>query len=310
MNILIIGLGSIAHKHIHALKQIVPDAKIFALRSATSANMVEGVENIFTLNQIEQRPDFAIIATPTCLHLESIKQCLKLGIPMMIEKPLLHELQPALDFEEELADKNLITYVACNLRFHPMIAFLKSFLSEQKMRINEVNVYCGSYLPDWRPGKDFRTLYSANPEMGGGVHIDLIHEIDYVFWLWGKPHETIGLKRNTSSLQIKAIDFAAYHLFYEQFTANITLNYYRKDLKRNIEIVFDNETWNADLVKCEIISSTGKVIFSSPQYKIADTYFEQMKYFIECINENKKPMNSYHEALEVLSIALQHGKTY
>lgn len=309
MNILIIGLGSIARKHIQALKLVISGARIYALRSAEAGDSVEGVENIFNLEDIPGKPAFVIISSPTYLHLESIRKCMQLEIPMMIEKPLLHELQPALDFEPELAEKNIITYVACNLRFHPAITFLKSFITEHIPKINEVNVYCGSYLPDWRPGKDFRTLYSANPEMGGGVHIDLIHEIDYVYWLWGKPHKTIGIERNKSTLQIKATDFAAYHLLYEQFTANITLNYYRRDTKRTIEIVFDNETWKADLIKCEIISNTGQVIFSNPQYRMIDTYIDQIKYFIQCIDGNRKPMNSYHEALEVLTIALQYGKT-
>lgn len=309
MNVLIIGLGSIARKHIQALQQVVPGVRIYALRSAEATDSVNGVKNIFNVDDMPGKPAFAIISSPTYLHLESIRKCMHLETPLMIEKPLLHELQPALDFEPELAEKKLMTYVACNLRFHPLIAFLKSFITRQKPQINEVNVYCGSYLPDWRPGKDFRTLYSANPEMGGGVHIDLIHEIDYVFWLWGKPHDTIGIKRNTSALHIKAMDFAAYHLLYEKFTANIILNYYRRDLKRNIEIIFDNETWNADLVKCEIVSNTGQVIFSNPQYSILHTYVDQMKYFIQCIEGYKEPMNSYHEALEVLTIALHHGKT-
>lgn len=310
MNVLIIGLGSIAHKHIQALQQIQPDVRIFALRSSANAECVKGVENILSIEKLAHQPDFAIISTPTYLHLESINQCMKLGIPLMIEKPLLHELQPALNFEPVLATQNITTYIACNLRFHPLIVFLKSYITEHQPRINEVNVYCGSYLPDWRPGKDFRTMYSANPEMGGGVHIDLIHEIDYVYWLWGKPAETISFSRNVSSLQIEAKDFAAYHFLYPQFTANITLNYYRKDLKRQIEIVFDHETWMADLVKCEIVTNTGQVIFSNRQYNIFHTYLEQMKYFIHCIKENREPMNAYHEALEVLSIALNHGKTH
>lgn len=310
MKVLIIGLGSIARKHIHAIQQVNPDARLFALRSTEPADTIDGVENIFSLDNLPDKPDFTVISTPTYMHLESIRTCLNLGVPLMIEKPLLHELQPALDFEQELDGKNVTTYVACNLRFHPLIVFLKSFMAEHKPRINEVNVYCGSYLPEWRPGKDFRMLYSANPEMGGGVHIDLIHEIDYVYWLWGKPEETVSLKRNLSSLEIKASDFAAYHLLYPNFTANITLNYYRRDLKRNIEIVFDNETWNADLVKCEIVANTGRIVFSNTHYSILNTYVEQMKYFINCINGNKQPMNNYKEALEVLSITLHNGKTH
>src|SRR5690606_19349874 len=136
-------------------------------------------------------------------------------------------------------------------------------------RVNEVNVYCGSYLPDWRPGVDFRKVYSANKELGGGVHIDLIHELDYVFWLWKEPRKTRAFFSNTSSLDISAFDYANYLWTYDGFSVSIVLNYYRRDPKRTLEIVTEQATYQVDLLN-NTIEKNGEIVFSSQQ-RINDT---------------------------------------
>ena len=85
------------------------------------------------------------------------------------------------------------TYTAFNLRFHPVIQWLKDNIESQN--VIEVNAYCGSYLPDWRPDKDYRKIYSAQKELGGGVHLDLTHEIDFLLWVFGDPMSTMSTRR-------------------------------------------------------------------------------------------------------------------
>lgn len=304
MNIVIIGLGSIAKKHVSAIGAVIPDARIYALRSSKQAEAYPGVQNIYDWNEISVRPDFVIISNPTQLHAETISRALELRSPLFIEKPALANLAQAEELLEEIQEKKVITYVACNMRFHASLIFLKKYLAEHPPRINEVNIYCGSYLPGWRPGRDFRTIYSANREMGGGVHIDLIHELDYCSWLFGKPNETNAVKRNVSSLAIDAVDFASFQLMYDAFTANITLNYYRRDSKRTLEIVSSDDTLEVDL-ESGIVSAlfTGRVLFNEP-FDIADTYRAQMAYFADHINCNAQPMNSFREGIETLKTVL------
>jgi len=286
VNVLINGLGSIAKKHIRALREIEPGAVIYAMRSSADAEAYEDVINV-QKGQLDVAPDFVIISNPTSLHKQAIEEAIAFNRPLFIEKPVLSSTEGADELLQQLG--STLTYVACNLRFHPVIKNLKESLPGK--RINEVNIYCGSYLPSWRAGQDYTRSYSANAEMGGGVHLDLIHEIDYAYWLFGKPREVISLRRKTSSLQITSADFAAYHLLYDNFTVNIVLNYYRKDAKRTIEILAEDETIEANLL--------------DGQYNILDTYTAQMRYFINNISQNKQPMNSFRESLDVLKIALQ-----
>lgn len=304
MNVLIIGFGSIARKHLAALREIDPEVKVSALRSSSAHEVIDGVTSIVSLDQLRETPDFTIIANPTFLHGEAIKQASKLGCPLFVEKPVFSNLSQASEGRQLVRDKNLPTYIACNLRFHPAIRFLKQHLEGNAYRVNEVNLYCGSYLPDWRPGKDYRAIYSANEAMGGGVHLDLIHEIDYCTWLFGMPSSSECLRTRHSSLEIPASDFASYRLLYPGFTASITLNYYRRDPKREIEIVTDSGTIRADLLACLVRSSGDGGILFQAEPDMSRTYVAQMRYFLDQIKSGSQPMNSIDEAIEVLKIAL------
>lgn len=307
MNILLIGLGSIAKKHISALRTLKIDFKIYALRSNKNAEIEEGIENIFNLDDVNVVFDFAIISNPTHLHFEYIEKLAQKGIDLFIEKPAIHSLENSNNLVELIKDKKIKTYVACNMRFHPCITFLKNKIDTETLRINEVNVYCGSYLPDWRPGKDFRTNYSANASMGGGVHLDLFHELDYTTWLFGFPVKSQSIQRSSSSLNINAIDYANYLLEYDSFTANIVLNYYRKEAKRTIEIVFVNEVYIIDLIKNVVTDKNGSIIHENSNFVISNTYKDQMNYFLSHLKSNTIPMNSFDESLEVLKICLVNG---
>lgn len=306
MKVLIVGLGSIAIKHINALFSIKKNTKIYALRSNSNKNNLEGVTNIYDLKSSKIIFDFAIISNPTYLHFKFIEKLSRLEIPLFIEKPVLHSFDKIDYLTNIIEKKKIVTYVACNLRFHPCILFLKSIIQKKKLKVNEVNVYCGSYLPDWRPNKDFRTVYSANADTGGGVHLDLFHEIDYTTWLFGLPNKSNSLFRSSSTLNITAFDYANYVLEYNTFTASIILNYYRKQSKREIEIVLENNIWTVDLINNNIKNNTGEYLFRDKEFELNNTYKLQLLYFTNCLVEKKTPMNSFKESLENLKICLQH----
>lgn len=301
MNILIVGLGSIAKKHICAINELVKGANIFALRSGLESKPEEGVNDIYSMSELQVRPDFVIISNPTSEHDATIQQMCEYGFPMFIEKPVLGSVENSIEISRRLSSKKILTYVACNLRFHPLIQRLKAEFSKRKPV--EMNVYCGSFLPEWRPQQDYRKVYSARKDMGGGVHLDLIHEIDYVRHLLGMPNTTQVYRSKKSALEINSTDIAHYILEYDAASVFITLNYYRRDPKRQIECVWENESWSVDLLKGTITDHLGNSIYAS-DYDIKQTYEDQMSYFLDCLKNEKLPMNDFDEAVNVLKICL------
>lgn len=308
MNILIVGLGSIARKHIAAIRALAPEARIYGLRSSKDAPPVEGVTDVYALDEAKVAFDFAIISNPTSCHAATIEALMGLRIPLFIEKPVFGELDNE-RLVETVESSGILNYVACNLRFLDSIRYLHDYIaSHPDRRVNEVNVYCGSHLPDWRPGTDYRKCYSAIPELGGGVNIDLIHDIDYVYWIFGRPEKTVSVCRNVSSLGIRAIDYANYTLLYPKFTASVILNYYRRDYRRTVEIVFDDDTWLADLKENVITDSRGTTVYkgtNTPQ----DTYLGQMEYFLNLIKNGGMAENTVTEAYNVLKICLGNERS-
>jgi predicted dehydrogenase len=302
MNVLIAGIGSIAKKHISALRAIDPAVRIMGLRSSAASAPVESVEDVYSIGSLSASPDFAIISNPTYRHIQTIEEFLALDIPLFIEKPLAHGLDGLQECVEAVRLAGTVTYLACNLRFHPVIRYLKSHIAGK--RLNEVNVYCGSYLPEWRNGADFRNSYSSRPEMGGGVHLDLIHEMDYCYWLFGKPLHAHSFRTSDSSLGIAAADHAHYNLRYTDFSVSIILNYYRRDEKRQIELVFEDQTWICDLIHCRIIDGAGKIVFERNDFQMMETYHAQMQYFLDSLRAGSDMMNSVKEGAEVLALAL------
>ena len=306
MKILIVGFGSIARKHYQALLKIDPSIKVIAFRSNTNAEQIKDILSIFNTEEIKQYApyDFVLISNPTYKHKETIDQLLNLRCPLFIEKPLFHTIQSD-KFITKIHACDVITYVACNLRYLDSLLYVKEVLLP-KLVINEVNVYCGSFLPEWRTESDYHAVYSAHSDQGGGVHLDLIHELDYVYWFFGKPVQVHAYKTSKSSLNIDAIDYANYILEYNDFSVNIILNYFRKDKKRSIELVCMDDTYTVNLLS-NSVSSTKEIVFESNQ-EISDTYLKQMQYFVNSIKIPKETcntiMNGIDEAYEVLKICL------
>lgn len=307
MKVLIEGLGSIAQKHINALRKLIPDVTVYGLRSSINSSDIEGVINVYSYEAVPIKPDFIIICNPTQFHRKSIKNALDLKVPLMIEKPVLHSIDPEDEKIEALInEKGIKTYVACNLRFHPALAYLHNYLNSTTKRINEVNVYCGSYFPNWRPNRDYKELYSAKNEAGGGIHLELIHELDYTYWLFGAPINSTRTLASKSSIDIEASDYAHYLWEYPDFFASITLNFYRQKLKRTIEILFDDDTWTVDFANSTIINDKNEVIFSGNS-GILDTYTLQMQHVIDIVHGKTNSINTYKEAREVLKLSLLNG---
>jgi len=302
MRVLIIGLGSIGRKHVVALNQLDSNIEIYALRSRAAIDTYLNVINIYEINEISDI-SFAIISNPTSEHKKTIEMLIGYDIPMFIEKPISSDLGIE-DLVSTIETKKIQTYIACNLRFLDCIKYVKDRLhNDENRRLNEVNVYCGSYLPKWRAEVDFKETYSARADLGGGVHLDLIHELDYIYWLFGNPNKVIRSFSSQSSLRISSFDYANYILDFDGFCTSVVLNYYRKDSKRNLELVFEDETWNVDLLTNEIICNN-QIVFSSQQ-RIADTYKIQLEYFINCLNRRTNTFNTVSNAYDVLKICFE-----
>lgn len=285
-NILIIGLGSIAMKHIEVLKEINSAFSFFALRSNPGSNIIPNVKNLYNLKDVKKRGFlFAIISSPSYRHYKDIVKLSKLNIPLFVEKPLCINLYQ-LNKIKKMRFSHPV-YHALNLRFHPLLNFIKKYLSDKKEKIYEINCYFGSFLPEWRDNIDYKKNYSIYKKMGGGVHLDLIHEPDYIHYLFGSPLSTDRRYRKTSHLEGDSFDAAQINMHYKNFSVNIMLNYFRKDPKRQMEIVNKDCTIRLDFLKNNVKNLTTDEVLFVDHNSMRKSYKDQMINFLSSLNRNR-----------------------
>lgn len=301
MKVLFIGFGSIARKHVIALKKLVPEVKIYALRRERKSSFEKDVTNIFGWDNIPKDIDFILITNPTSEHGTTLKKAIAFNKPIFLEKPPLHELSNSEELVALVRDTQSLIYTAFNMRFHPLIMWCKDQINTQD--VLEVSAYCGSYLPGWRPTANYTMSYSAIAQLGGGVHLDLIHELDYLTYLFGAPQSVQSNFRKVSDLKIDSIDSASYWLNFNSFTASVRLNYFRKDAKRILEIVEKNRTLLVDLIQFRVVNQNGEVLFSAEK-DIQESYNQQMAFFLQVVEKKSILMNDFESSIKTLKICL------
>lgn len=306
MNICIVGLGSIGKRHLNNLidffKMKQELCNIDLLRHSKENSLEENInirKVVYSPDEIYFKYDIMFITNPTSLHFITIKKLQDKTKHMFIEKPLFDKLNYMLsDIQPDGPDS--VYYVACPMRYSNAIRYLKENLSYED--IYSVRVCCTSYLPEWRSNMDYRKVYSAKKELGGGVALDLIHEWDYITYLFGIPQNVIGVTKKVSDLEIDSEDIALYIGAYEDKTVEIHLDYFGRDKKRTLELYCKNYTIYVDLID-QTIRYTGKINKLITLNK-NDMYKEELEYFFDIIQRKQTNTNDLEHAYEIMKIAL------
>lgn len=185
----IIGLGSIAKRHAKNISSIYKNARVFGVSSSGSSNNIpENIEKIININElISRKPEFVIIASPAPFHGEYIKILLENNIPILVEKPLAHDVN-ACQRIEAICSRFPSSSVAVGycLRFLPAAILVKEILEKGLLgKLYNVNSVVGQFLPNWRNDRNYKDSVSANKSLGGGALLELSHELDYLHWFFG-----------------------------------------------------------------------------------------------------------------------------
>ena len=168
----------------------------------------EGYATAGSLSEtITDERSLLVVASDTNRHVEDALEGISLGCnSVLIEKPLASTLSDIPNLSATAAQKRAKVFVACNLRFDAGLILFRECLPEIG-KLHHIRIEAQSYLPEWRPQRDYRESYSASSEQGGVLR-DLIHEIDYAIWLFGKPAAVTAQLSNSGELGISAEESA------------------------------------------------------------------------------------------------------
>ncbi len=302
MKVLFIGLGSIARRHIRNLRALCQNnVHITVLRSGNGAEPDRETagridRTVYHSCELSGRYDAVFITNPTALHYDTLLACQDKSDCFFIEKPVFATGEE--DISPFLLPKKAY-YVACPLRYTNVIRYLKEQIDFSK--IYAMRCISSSYLPDWRPGTDYRNTYSAHRSMGGGVSVDLVHEWDYIYYLAGAPREVKSLIEKKSRLEIDADDIAVYIADYPDKVVELHLDYFGRETVRKIELFGEEDTIYADLHHQKIEwARRGKVIDLSQQRD--EFQKRELEHFLQIAAGTCACDHGIGEACEVLRI--------
>jgi predicted dehydrogenase len=167
-------------------------------------------------------------------------------------------------------------------------------------KIISVNAKCGQYLPSWRPNSDYRDCYSAKKE-GGGVLLDLSHEIDYVQWFCGQINEIKSYQVKISDLEIDSDDLTMFiGKTNKDILVNISIDYISKITHRKLLLETFENTYELDFISNQLVkkSKSGLEEICSFSNLERNTMFEKMHLDIF---EQQKNICTFQEGLEVMN---------
>ncbi|HIX04603.1 MAG TPA: gfo/Idh/MocA family oxidoreductase [Candidatus Fournierella pullicola] len=306
MEVLFVGLGSIGTRHLRNLFQVAKEKGIEVQADALRSSMrplAEDVEGLLRAQYVSYDQlghyDAAFITNPTHLHAHTLAELAGKVDCFFIEKPIFEGT--GYDLEQLGLGPNQKAYVAAPMRWCGTFLALKERMPDLKPY--SARVICSSYLPEWRPGVDYRTVYSAHKEMGGGVTIDLIHEWDYLVDLFGAPLEMYNFKGTYSHLEIDSDDLSVYIARYPSLLAEVHLDYFGRTYRRAIELFCKEGTVTADFGAGTLTLENGEVIHC--EEPVNQRYLREMDYFLDYAGKGKgESINSPAMAQKVLGLTL------
>jgi predicted dehydrogenase len=300
------GLGSIGSRHLRLLRERPEITDFIAYRRKITGD-VPGVSEFDDLDEaLATDPDIAFVTNPTHLHVDTATQCARTGCHLFVEKPLSHTRKGVDRLCDVVDTTGVVTMVGCQLRFTPIFERLHDTLATQRYGpVLSFEAYSGSYLPDWRPDQDYRESYSADPAKGGGVVLDLIHELDYSHWLFGPFDDVCGRVGKVSSLDIDSEDIAVMTVTGPSIVGTVHLDYCRPTPRRTLEVVCEDGVLTADLIDRTLTIDTADGTRTQRfDYSRDDVFERELDHFFAAVRGDEPVRNSVHEAKEVLKLAL------
>lgn len=313
--VLVVGLGSIGRRHASVLRQLAPTAHIAAWRHERSAEPLPAeVERSFTsLDEVvDFAPQAAVVSSPATHHLSAAMALASAGVHLLVEKPIAVSAAGVPALLDLCAERGIVLMTGYNLRFLPSLQRFRSMLAEGVVgRPLSVRAECGSYLPSWRPTRDYRDGVSAQAALGGGVLLELSHEFDYLRWLFGDVAWVQAVVRRQGELEIDVEDTAHVMLGFSpnaegtSVIAAVTLDFLRHDTTRSCTVIGTKGTlrWNGIAGTVELLLAGGvwETAAALPVER-DESYAAEWRHFLTCVASGGTPLISGADGLAVMRI--------
>ncbi len=312
--ILIVGLGSIGQRHLLLARELFPSADIRVLLHKSLNLVPEGSNGYFV--RIEEAiafaPQIAVVANPAPFHIATAQALANTGVHLLVEKPLSNSLSGVDNLLATCQKKKNKLLIGYNLRYLTSLQRFRNLIRERVIgQVLSVRCEVGQYLPAWRPDKDYRLGVSARNELGGGVLLELSHELDYLRWIFGEVDWVKATIGRQSNLEINVEDTAHLTLGFasvkdsQRIVGTVNLDFIRHDSTRLCTAIGESGSlrWNGLTGEVELFHLVSKEWHKEYYDSHSDnSYLGEWKHFISCVINQSTPLITGEDGLRVLEI--------
>lgn len=329
MKILLVGLGSIGQRHARNLRATLGgDVELLAYRVRRLTHVitpdlriepgdVEAKYGITVFTNLEAalaaRPDAVFVTNPNSLHMPVALAAARAGCHLFIEKPLSHDLEGVDELVDEIERRRLVCLVGYQWRFHPALKLVQCRLKANAIGdLLAARMEFGEHLPSWHPYEDYRQMHVSRRDLGGGVILAQIHDLDYAYALFGIPRRVSAMGGHLSRLDVDVEDTASILMECvaggRAFPVHLHQDCVRRPPTRTCEVIGDEGAIRLDLQAqtVEISDGAGRLVeaHSFDGRHRNELFLDELDHFLACLRGEQQPVVDVREATMSLRMAI------
>jgi predicted dehydrogenase len=325
------GLGSIGQRHLANLRTVCErrgvDLSLSAFRKTGHNSIIKagreskvsslseyyGIKEYDNLDSaLNAGHDIGFVCNPSSMHFETAKKMLDAGLDVFIEKPMVTCDEHCGQLEQAVEKARSVAMVGYQSRFDPCVKAVRRYLEKNEAgAVVSAGFSWLTYLPDHHKYEDYRQGYAARKDLGGGVAFCLIHELDLIGHLLGKPVNVYSQKPAGNCLEMTAEDTVSAIFQYGgqgAFPVSLNLSFAYAPERREFNILFERAVIECDLAghSYSIYDKKGNVIESNrfDNYDRNEIFLSEIEHFIDCAQKRESPCVSITEAAVSTNMAL------
>ncbi len=332
IKVLIIGLGSAGQRHVRNLRKLLGDEVCFiAFRvrklkrlfddnlSVVEGQSVEETYHIVEFDDLdkalEDKPDIAFIANPNSMHMDCALKVAERGVDFFLEKPVSDRMDNVTELIRIVHEKKLIVYVGFQMRMHPCVIRLKQAIDKKVIgRVVSVDCHMGELLTGMHKYEDYRTMNESQAVTGGGVVLCQIHEIDYLYWIFGMPTEVYCIGDKYSNLEIDVEDSASTIWNYKGdkgFSVMLHQDFLQRPPIRRCRVIGTKGQIEIDLLenRYTLFGENSVQDETFHEFSRNDMFMEELVLFLEYVKTREQKTLTLEDGIGSLEIALAMKKS-
>jgi predicted dehydrogenase len=285
MKIAIVGSGSVGRRHISNLLALGAQDLVVVSEHHKHARFESDGHTLPVVHSYREALDTAdavVIANPSSLHARYLALAVEAGKHVYLEKPAALE---SADLESSIGHaktRSLVIATGTQFRFCERLIELKQHIDAGTVgRVLSVTATCGEHIADYHPEEDYKISYAARKELGGGVLLTQIHQLDYLNWIFGDFQSVVASGGELAELGIDVEGAATYFLISRTGVPVAGhLNYVQRPKHTSLTVIGSRGQlyWDYGRNRLEVQREGG-------EREVTETPFDRNQMFLDCMSD-------------------------